>query len=171
VPDTRYQNPVAAPAQPQMATDPATQAALDAYGVTGGGGGNYPRSWLTPGSSYSSDVSNPTYWNAAGKPFQQGTDKESYWYNKPDETWYTGDLNKNVKPTWQLPWQQNTGTGNGWTNADETYFNAEGGQYTANDQTSYWYNPQDAAWYKGDKTTKQVTRVDAPPWLQTTTKP
>lgn len=45
------------------------------------------------------------YFNAEGKTFGPG-DQESFWYSKPDQKWYQGDLKQNIKPAYELPWMK-----------------------------------------------------------------
>ncbi len=46
---------------------------------------------------------NVQYFNEQGQPYLPGQ-PNSYWFNKADQAWYTGDLAGKIKQVGQLPW-------------------------------------------------------------------
>lgn len=128
-----------------------------------------PKSWLTPGVGYGSENGRTQYWNAAGRPFKTGEDRESYWYSKPEQKWYRGELSGSVseaqvQPWNQLPWLEQpwqTPSGEG---SNVQYFNAQGRPFGPGDETSYWYNRADQQWYQGD-TKGNVKPAYRLPWM------
>jgi len=131
-----------------------------------------PQSWLRPGVGYGDTLEKPTYFNEAGRPFRSGEDTKSFWFKRPENKWYSGNLGGDVTEETELPWHQLPWLKQAWEtptsgpNGDQqvSYFNASGGRFQPGDKESFWYNRADKQWYKGDMK-GNVTPVTAPPFM------
>ncbi len=127
------------------------------------------KSWQQPGMGYGDigyggvPTGRTTYWNEAGQQFKPGVDEQSYWYDPAAWQWKTGGTTEPVREENYLPWMQLPFMAREFGGGQLQYYNASGGPYMGEDE-SYWFNPDQNVWKKGNLA-GEIVDVAAPPWL------
>ena len=150
-------------ATPPAAT-PASTYVPGAMTLAALAGQGQPQSWLA-GTGYGQHpggYGHPQYYNEAYNPYVEGRDTKSFWYNPPERTWYTGNIDNKIAATTQLPWMNQPYTPQ--TGNNYSYFNDQGVPYNG-EGSAYWYNAAEGKWYKGDAQTNKIEAVSKPPWM------